>query len=195
MATIKNNAWSDYFEITRNNPPSKLLVKALEYVVKKDKAIDIGAGALKDTRFLLENGFDVTAVDKSDLMAKEAKAIKSEKLHCVVSSFADFDFQKDEFDIASAMYALPFNSPESFDVVFVKIKGSLVKGGIFCGQFFGVHDAWSDDKKMTFHTKEQVEKLLFDMGVILLDEEEKNDKTANGKMKHWHIFHFVAMKL
>ncbi|MDO8512037.1 MAG: DUF3850 domain-containing protein [bacterium] len=191
----KNKDWSEYFRITGNNPPSKLLVKSLGYVAQKSKAIDVGGGALKDTRYLLEQGFDVTVVDKSDLITKEAEAIKSDNLHYFVSSFEDFDFPKNEYDIASAMYALPFNPPESFDVVFAKIKGSLVKGGIFCGQFFGVHDEWSNDKKMTFHTKEQVEKLLSDMEVILFDEEEKDDKTANGTSKHWHIFHFIVRKL
>jgi hypothetical protein len=33
------------------------------------------------------------------------------------------------------------------------------------------------------------------MEVILLDEEEKDDKTANGTPKHWHVFHFIAKKL
>ena len=128
-------------------------------------------------------------------MAKEAEAIKSNKLHFFVSAFADFDFPKNEYDVASAMYSLPFNPPESFDVVFEKIKSSLVEDGIFCGQFFGVRDEWSTNQKMTFHTKEQVDKLLSDMKVILLDEEEKDDKTANGTPKHWHVFHFIAKKL
>ncbi len=192
---FKKKDWEEYYEITKNKPPTKLLIEALGHVANKSRAIDIGGGALKDTRYLLEQGFDVTVVDKADLMAKEAEAIKSNKLHYFVSAFSDFDFQKNEYDVASAMYALPFNPPESFDVVFEKIKSSLVKGGVFCGQFFGVRDEWSTNKKMTFHTKEKVEKLLSDMEVILLNEEEKDDKTANGTPKHWHIFHFIAKKL
>lgn len=192
---FKKKDWEEYYEITKNKPPSKLLIKALGYVANKGKAIDIGGGALKDTRYLLEQGFDVTVVDKSELMAKEAEAIKSDKLHYFVSSFLDFDFPKNEYDIASAMYALPFNLPESFDAVFGRIKQSLVKGGIFCGQCFGVRDEWSTNQKMTFHTKEQVESLLSDMEVILLDEEEKDDRTANGTPKHWHVFNFIAKKL
>jgi len=192
---FKKKDWQEFYEITKNKPPTKLLIKALEHVTKKSKAIDIGGGALKDTRYLLEQGFDVTVVDKADLMAKEAEAIKSSKLHYFVSAFADFNFPKNEYNLASAMYALPFNPPESFDVVFEKIKSSLVRDGIFCGQCFGVRDEWSANQKMTFHTKEQVEKLLSDMKVILLDEEEKDDKTANGTPKHWHVFHFIAKKL
>ena len=195
MITSQKKNWEEYYEITKNKPTSMLLIKALGYIANKSKAIDIGGGALKDTRYLLEQGFDVTVVDKADLMEKEAEVIKSSKLHYFVSSFADFDFPKNEYNIASAMYALPFNPPESFDTVFAKIKQSIVKGGIFCGQCFGVRDEWSTNHKMTFHTKEQVENLLSDMEVILLDEEEKDDKTANGTPKHWHIFHFIAKKL
>ena len=144
--------WSEYYKITKNKLPSKLLVKALDYVKSKNKVIDIGGGALKDTRYLLTQGFDVTVVDSSELMAKEAKSIKSNKLHYTVSSFADFDFPKGKFDIASAMYSLPFNPPNTFDTVFKKIKNSLVKEGIFCGQLFGIHDQWNNRVEMIFHT-------------------------------------------
>ncbi|MFZ2804704.1 MAG: class I SAM-dependent methyltransferase, partial [Patescibacteria group bacterium] len=106
----------------------------------KGKAIDIGGGALKDTRYLLEQGFDVTVVDSEPSMAKIAESINSDKLHAVVSSFVDFDFPKNTFDVASAMFSLPFSPPETFDAVVEKIKMSLVEGGIFCGNFFGMMD-------------------------------------------------------
>src|SRR3989304_4074010 len=186
--------WAEFYDLTKNKPPSELLVQALAHVKNKGKAIDIGGGALKDTRYLLEQGFDVTVIDKSDLMAKEAQGIKSEKLHYFVSAYADFDFPKNNYNLASAVYSLPFNPPDSFDVVFVKIKQSLVRGGIFCGQCFGIHDGWSTNPNLTFHSKEQVKKLLSDLEVLLLDEKEEDDKTANGTPKHWHVFHFIAGK-
>ena len=186
--------WSEFYKITKNQPPSNLLVKALEYVVRKGKAIDIGGGALKDARYLLEQGFDVTVVDKEELMAKAAEVIHSKTLHAVVSSFVDFDFPKNTYDLASAMFSLPFNPSESFDQVFEHIKKSLVAGGIFCGQFFGVRDEWSTNPDMTFHTKEQVEKLLSDMKIIELNEKEWDGKTATGTPKHWHVFHVIARK-
>lgn len=181
-----------FYKITKNKPPSELLVKALKYVTRKDKALDIGAGALKDTHYLLKLGFTVTAIDKSCLMAKEAELIKSDKFHYFISSFVDFDFFKNKYDIVSAMYSLPFNSPDNFDVVLKKIKQSLVSGGIFCGQFFGVNDEWNTNSKMTFHTEEQIKELFTDMKILLLDEEEKDGKTALGTQKHWHIFHIIA---
>ena len=186
--------WSDYYKVTKAKPPRPLLVKALESVADKNKAIDIGGGALNDTRYLLEQGFDVTVIDKSPLMEQESEDIPNDKLHAFTVGFEDFDFPENGYDLASAMYALPFTDPAHFDSVFTKIKGSLKMGGIFCGQFFGERDEWSTNQKMTFHTKEQAENLLSDLEVISFKEEEKEDKTAKGDMKHWHVFHIIARK-
>ena len=191
---VPEKDWSDYYERTKNNEPSKLLKEAVNFVKNDGKAIDIGAGALKDTRFLLEQGFEVTAIDGSELMAEKAEKIKNEKFHYFISSFADFNFPENSFDIASAMNSLPFNPPETFDAVFQKIKNSLIIGGIFCAKLFGIRDEWSNDSKMTFHTKEQVEKLLSDMEIVYFNEEEKDGTIANGTPKHWHTFDFIARK-
>lgn len=103
--------WSEYYRITKDKPPSKLLLKALGYVKNKDRAIDIGGGALKDTRYLLSQGFDVIVIDADELMAIEARKIVSNKLHYAVSSFADFHFPENTFDVANAQFSFPFNPP------------------------------------------------------------------------------------
>jgi hypothetical protein len=64
---------------------------------------------------------------------------------------------------------------------------------VFCGQLFGTRDEWQATRPhMTFHTREQVEKLLSGMEALYFDEEEKDGTTANGTPKRWHVFHFIA---
>ncbi len=186
--------WTEYYKITKVKPPSKLLITALENVVNKNNAIDIGAGSLRDTVYLLEQGFNVAALDKSPLMEEESKSVNHPDLQVFTTSFEDFEFPVGQYDIASAMFALPFTDPIYFNSVFSKIKNSLKDRGIFCGQFFGVNDEWSTNSKMTFHTKDQITELLSDLEIIRFQEEEKDDMTAMGKMKHWHIFHVIARK-
>ncbi len=187
--------WSEYYKSMKSTLPRPLLVEALKHVVEKNKAIDIGGGALNDTKYLLDQGFDVTVIDKSPLVEQEAKNIPSDRLHAFTTSFEDYDFPKEQYDLASAMYALPFTAPAHFDSVFEKVKESLKKGGIFCGQFFGDRDEWSKDPKMTFHTKKRVQELLKDLEIISFVEEEKDSKTARGTMKHWHVFHVISRKI
>jgi tellurite methyltransferase len=194
MITEPNKDWSKHYTDTHDYPPSPLLVEALPYVTKKNKAIDIGGGALKDTRYLLSQGFETTVIDQAPQLAKMAESIKKEKLHFYVSKFINFDFPANRFDVASAMYALPFSLPVEFGPVFTKIKKSLVTGGIFVGNFFGKHDDWHKRPSMTFHTKQQVEALLVDMDIILLQEKEFDGKTADGRPKHWHIVNVIARK-
>ena len=186
--------WKEYYQITKSRPPSPLLVEALKHVEKRGRVIDIGGGALKDTRYLLSLGFDVTVIDQEPMMAIEAEALQCDRLHAFVTSFERFDFPKNTYDIASAMYALPFSRSEIFSSVFDRIKASLVSGGIFCGQLFGDRDEWRADPTMTFHARKQAEDLLADMDVLAFDETEHDGKTATGIPKHWHVFNFIARR-
>ena len=185
--------WSQYYDITRTKPARELLIEALSYVKSAGKAIDIGGGALRDTKYLLEKGFDVTVIDKSPLLEKEVRELKNKRLHFVVTSFADFKFPVNEYILASAMHSLPFCEPTHFSQVVTNIKSSLEKGGIFCGQMFGDCDMWADNPEMSYHTIDQAKELLKDLELIIF-REEKDFDTLNGETKCRHIFHFIARK-
>ncbi|MFA6295302.1 MAG: methyltransferase domain-containing protein [Candidatus Paceibacterota bacterium] len=188
---VDKKDWSEYYDFTRAQPPRELLVEALSYVKDTGKVIDIGGGALRDTKLLLQKGYDVTVIDRSPLLEKEAKEIKSDKLHTIVTTFEDFQFPVDEYILASAMYSLPHCEPEHFSQVITNIKASLKKGGIFCGQMFGDHDQWSKTVHMTYLTVDKAKEYLKDMETILFREVE----TKEGETKHWHIYNFIARKM
>ena len=189
--------WPAYFNATKDHKPRPLLVEAMTFIGKRDAALDLGAGALNETEYLFEQGFNrVVAVDAEPKFLDFCKELGSDKLTCIVSTFDEFNFPVDEYDLVNAQFALPFNSPSTFAEVFARIKSSLKKGGIFTGQFFGVNDSWAKgNSDMTFHTKAEVEKFLADMEIVKLEEVEKDDKTAAGDMKHWHVFHVIARKI
>jgi tellurite methyltransferase len=187
--------WSEFYELTKNKPPRHLLVKALPYVKTKDNAVDLGAGALNDTVYLLSDGFNhVTAVDKEPVAKEIAIQLPPEKFQYVISSLEKYAFPIESFDLVSAQYALPFIPSEHFDEVWGLIRKSLKTDGIFTGQLFGDRDEWSGSKNMTFHTVVEARKLLSDFELISFEEEEADKATAAGIMKHWHVFHFIARK-
>lgn len=191
----ENPDWSGFYERTKENPPSELLIEALKFVQHKEKAIDIGGGALKDSRYLLKAGFDVTDLDQEELKPEYSKDLDPKTFHHVAMTFAEFDFPTEEYDIANAMYSLPFTSPETFNQILQNIKKSLHPGGILSGNFFGDRDKWNGDAGMTFHTLEQTKQLLEDMEVLSFEEKEWDAKTAGGEFKHWHVFEFIAKKI
>lgn len=187
--------WKNYFENTKNYPPAPLLVKAMEYVKVKTKAIDIGGGStLKDTKYLLSQGFNTTIIDKEKTVKAAVQKIQSEKLKFFLCDFANFDFPVNEYDLAAAIYSLPFVQPSQFNDVFESVIKSLVTNGIFCGQFFGIRDSWCHNSQLTFLSKKVVLAILGDMEIIHLDEKEFEGKTADSSPKHWHVYNVIARK-
>jgi SAM-dependent methyltransferase len=192
---MTHQTWTGYFEQTKNKPPRSLLVRALQFEVERNEAIDLGAGALNDSKYLLDQGFKhVTALDKDSIAKEIAERLPKEKFTYVISDFESYDFPASKFDLANAEYALPFIKPEAFEAVFRSIISSIKKNGILVGQLFGDRDEWKNDKNMNFHTLGEVKAILSNLEILYFEEEEKNKPTAAGKMKHWHVFHIIARK-
>lgn len=190
-----SEVWKDYFDKTKENPPRKLLMQAVGLVTQKDNALDMGSGALNDSRYLIEQKFEhVTAVDKALVAQEVADSFPKDVFEYVQSSFEEFNFPKDTFDLVNAQYALPFIKPEEFSRVFSAIKNSLRERGIFTGQLFGDRDEWAGNYNMNFHTKGEAEVLFNGMQILNFEEEEKEAPTARADMKHWHVFHFIVQK-
>ena len=189
--------WAKYLEQTKEYPPSPSLVRALENVKGKQSALDLGAGQLKDTKFLLAQGFlYVDVVDNEPGVEGVAKDLNDERIKTTITTFDAFDYKDDAYDLVNAQYALPFASSDVFEKVMNGVKRSLKSNGIFVGQFFGVRDEWNTPgKEMTFHTEEEARAAFSDMELISFEEVERDSHTASGEPKHWHLFNIVAKKI
>jgi|CXWK01.1.fsa_nt_gi SAM-dependent methyltransferase len=193
---MSENSWEKYVERTRDKKPRPLLVRAVALVADKNEALDLGSGALNDVRYLVTSNFrHVTAVDSKPVADEIIKFFPKETVSYLINTFEEFKFSENYYDLVNAQYALPFNPSESFDRVIRSIVKSLKSGGVFTGQFFGDRDEWNTPQsKMTFHSREQAEKLLSDLKIVEFTEEDQLGKTAAGNMKRWHVFHFIAVK-
>ena len=198
---MTENPWKAYSERTKDQPPRSLLVEAMPLVTSKDAALDLGPGALNDSKYLLDQGFaKVIAVNKdplnTDPVAEARAAIfPDDRFTYTVSSFENFDFKPAMYDLINAQYALPFTSPGEFKLMMSQLVASLKPGGIFTGQFFGPEDEWNDGSNTkTFVTVEEVEKLLADCEIVHREEAKGKDPRAFGGPKKWHVLHIIARK-
>ena len=190
---MKEFKWEDFYKITKGRPPWPLLVQAVSLLSNRECALDLGCGAGRDTRFLLEQGFTVIAVDSDPHAIASLAVFTQDRLRVVQSSFEAFEFET--YDLVNAHFALPFAPEDCFREVFARIKLALNAGGIFVGQFFGVNDEWNTPgNQMTFLTGEQAEAELKDLRVLEFREEDVDSHIADGTPKHWHVFHIIAQK-
>lgn len=192
--------WLNYINITRNKRPRQLLVQALPEVKEREVALDLGSGALNDSRFLLSQGFaQVIAVDNAinETQAFELLDVSDELLShfkFINSTIEDFVFPEAEYDLVNVQFVLPFIDQEKLSGVLEKIKKSLKPGGIFVGQFFGIRDSWGGFSQVNVLTEEEARNSLAGLEIIYFEEEEKDGETAAKTSKHWHIFNFIVRK-
>lgn len=187
----------EYYNNTKSDNPTPNLKYFFEnYECVPQKAIDIGCGAGNDTVYLINKGWEVTAIDKEDVEDRISKRLNQEQL-------AKFKFQKQIFEdiklekcnLIVANYSLSFCRKENFKEFWNKINSSIEQNGYFIGNFFGVNDAWAKSKsKMKFFTENEVKKLFEDFKIIKFKEVEKDGATGLKKMKHWHLFIVIAQK-
>ncbi len=186
-----------YFEKTKLNPPRPLTKKFIEMNINPQKAVELGCGAGNDTAYLIKNGWDVIAIDVEDteqMILEKLNSKEKIKFEFSKQNFENIDLY--ETNLILANYSIPFCKKDNFKEFWKKIEKNIIKDGYFVGNFFGVKDSWKDIKKdNVFLSKEEVLKLFEKNFEIILFEEIENDKqTANGNMKHWHIFNVIARK-
>lgn len=189
-------SWSEHFQRTEHRPPNPLLLTAIDLVVDRKAALDLGAGSLKDSKYLLESGFQqVTAIEQDPAAKKYRGKIPAHRLTLKTCYFEEMKLKPHTFNLITAQFALSFTSPPHLPEVMRKIIASLQPAGIFCGQFFGPKDSWNiPENHFTFVTAHTLKNWLKPLDIIHFKETQNDSTTIDGKAKHWHIFDIIALK-
>lgn len=176
--------------------PAQTLKKGLEVfkAIKNEKrAADLGCGTGTDTLYLLNEGWQVCAIDKESAALEKIEA-RWPFPSLTVSQQTFEEMSLPQTDLINASFALPFCLPAHFNNCWLQVVNSLSTGGIFCGHFFGERDSWSVRKDMTFHSTDELNVLFKDFEIKWQFETEKDGQTLGGESKHWHVHHIVACK-
>lgn len=193
--------WKGYYDAIEDRP-SKALVRAIQnYCKEKDYALDIAAGNLRDTKYLLEEGFNVVAIDPSPVSIKLAGDLKNEDLTMFPDLVGAYEFPKNHFSVVNAQGIL-FHLPEPrFSFVINKISQTLKKGGVLCADFIGEKDTWNyPGTSKTIVTPEKLKEVFADFEIVFLRESEQDEteefakKKGASKPKHWHHINIIAIK-
>ncbi len=176
--------WKVYQQKTQNRNPSKLLEEALQYVNGKN-ALDFGAGALADSRYLLNKGFSVTALDSTAMTSLE-----SPRFVHAITPFEKYIFIPHSFDLIHGRLSFPFVPSKYFNEVWNGIRSSLKHGGIITGEFFGPKDTWTQ----LSISEQDVYALFVGFEILKFEAREYDKEDSQGRMKHWHVFSLIARK-
>lgn len=186
--------WQRFLAATQGQPAWGRLKKAASMFDGPGQALDVGAGAGRDTAYLLERGWHVTAVDSSPAAAKVLRGLGPQQQLLVVHSPAQ-DFEPKAYDLVNAQFSLPFVPPPVFGPTLTRLQESVRPGGVMAVTFFGPRDEWNaPGSEMTFTAKDEVERFFVGWDVAELEEIEEDGTTATGGAKHWDVIHVIARR-
>jgi SAM-dependent methyltransferase len=106
---------------------------------KHNKILDIGCGAGANTKMMIDEGFDVFALDGSKHAITNAKKlIYPRKAKFFVADFLDIDnlFAPDFFDIICDSVSIYANSTANINLILKKVAAILNKNGYFYSSCF-----------------------------------------------------------
>jgi tellurite methyltransferase len=127
MAQMDQKRWDERFgreEFALGKKANSFLKRNLS-LFRKGKALDIATGEGRNAVFLAQHGFDVDAVDISEVGLKKAKKLAKETGVKINTYHADLDtyrIKPEEYDLITNFYFLKRS-------LIPKIKRGLKKGG------------------------------------------------------------------
>ncbi|WP_201776917.1 class I SAM-dependent methyltransferase [Streptacidiphilus anmyonensis] len=188
--------WEPFYRATADNPVRPLCLEAIATAGEPHDrlAVDLGAGAGRETAALLDAGWRVLALDGAPGAHLRIEAavppVRRDRLTVVEQSFSALDRLPDA-GLVYAGYALPFQRPEVFARTWSPIRASLRPGAILAVNLFGPRDTWADDPELTTHSPAEARGLLDGLEVLALREEEREGVAVSGP-KHWHVLDLLA---
>lgn len=155
-----------YLEEKLPEEPSQI-VKDFYNIAKKGKALDIACGTGRNSIFLQEKGFEVDAVDISDVAINKLKE-KNPNINAIVADLDNYQIPENRYELIININFLNRN-------LIPKIKDGLKKYGVLIFETFVLNE---ESKTKDFYLREnELLRLFIDFYVVFYQEKDviRND--------------------
>ena len=191
------DSYKEYYEVVGEKPNS-LVVEALkDFTTTKSKALDLGAGNLRDSKFLLSKGFKkIVAVDKDEVTRK----FLVPKIDLHITAIEDFIPETNTFDFALSCNTLFFLDQSRVSRILHRVFAGLKPKGIFVFNVLGNDDDWVLQQRPVYsYSDRELETLAVRTGyeVLGLGEGRYNSyfMSQEGPLpKFWHQLSLAVRK-
>jgi len=194
-----NNNPQKYVDRTREMIPYHAIDKIMKYLKPRSLLLDAGCAYGRDSIIFKNKGFKVIGIDLSEELLKKAKEFCT-NIEFKQMDVRRLDFQDNYFDGIWCNATLLHLKEEDIKIALKEFYRVLKKNGVLCCSF--KEGVGSGEKVESFscvhgrffclQTKENVEKLIKDVGLIKLETYIVNEQKIHGKDKrdlNW-IFSF-----
>ncbi|MDE7282382.1 MAG: methyltransferase domain-containing protein [Lachnospiraceae bacterium] len=139
----------------------------LKYVPEGGKILDFGCGSGRDTKYFLNKGYNVDAIDGSDELCKIAcnytgisvKKMKFEELDCI-----------GVYDGIWACASILHVANKELPAILRKMTDAIKNGGVIYTSFkYGEFEGYRNGRYFTYHTEESFRKIIEDIPKLAIE--------------------------
>ena len=188
-----NKNAKDYFETTINGNMKLSYKKFLEYIPKKGYILDFGCGSGRDSKYFIENGYKIKAIDGSlELCLLAEKYMNHKVIHMNFSELNDLNKYDGIWSCATILHL----TKQEFIKVLKKMIRELKKDGIIYISFKdGIGEETKDGRYFMYYTENQFEEIinLFDK-IEILDKYITYSSTNPNEERKWNNYLLKKIK-
>ena len=162
---------------------------------KRDRALDLGAGHLRDSKYLIREGFfEVTAVD----IHEPPKGLFEEGIVFAQSRIEEYIPEEELYDGCISTNSMYFMPKACTKHVFERVRAGLRQGGVFACNLLAQNDPWVKEQgaeKIAWVEKCDLKALHEGFRVILSENTFRRMEDFPNEKKDWHCHVFILEKL
>lgn len=187
-----NRETIDYYNInaeefirrTVNSEMSGCQKKFLELLKSGSRILDAGCGSGRDSKFFLEQGLKVDAIDASEKMCQAASEYIGQTVSCL--SFEKLDV-RERYDGIWACASLLHLEKEELPAILKKFYNALKPEGILYASFkYGTEEEWRLGRFFSDYQLGELEQIFLKDGLFQMVELfETEDEREDYKNKPW----------
>jgi len=174
---------AEFIENTLTVDMASLYQRFLPLLASTAHILDAGCGSGRDSKYFIEQGFQVTAIDASAALAQSASLLIGQDVeHCY---FQDFSPSK-PFDAIWACASLLHVASAELPDVFNKLSTHLVRGGLFyCSFKYGNDDVERNGRYFTNADEKRIKLFIADSSLTIQSSWITGDLRQGRDSEQW----------
>ena len=133
LAEYWDKKWTEYNECA----PNPFAIKLVEFCKSKNKNIkdlkilDLGCGDGRDSKYFIENNFNVSAIDIAPKSVAKIKELFGDKINVTCQDLKNLQFNNESFNVIYSHLTLHYFTDQETEQIINKIFNLLKKDGVF----------------------------------------------------------------
>jgi SAM-dependent methyltransferase len=172
-----------FFDSTINIDMSSLYDRFTRHLFPGATILDVGCGSGRDSKFFLDQGYVVTAIDISQKLCSKASQLIGQEVVC--RSFKDIT-EINEYDAIWCCASLLHISGNELSAVFSRLHQALKLSGLMYVSFkYGDFEGERNGRYFTDMTEERLQTYLDEIGFDLVEGWQTSDLRPGREEERW----------